>query len=233
MKIDVSEIVEWLGKNPLPVSLAVNVLLVVAIAMLESGWSFSYVDGKLEVKQTISPEQHVDALFKDDRTRAQARGLLRKQSYFELSATHIETEAIVEALGQLGAENKLVNELRDMSHRNKPPFEPRSRKVTLVLSSSPQIGRGEAAVCDHDAEELQSKFIEFFTRDDRNGIYVEAIRTRRCPDRNTTIVELSPADWRTLQLAGSSAPDADARVYLHRPYERLADDAPVVAHVGG
>jgi hypothetical protein len=45
--------VNWFRENGLLASIATNVLLVVAIVMLNYGWTFSYMDGKLEVRQTI------------------------------------------------------------------------------------------------------------------------------------------------------------------------------------
>src|SRR5262245_18115268 len=74
MKIGFSSILKWFKRNGLPTSVLANVLLVVMIVMLDYGWTFSYEGGNLEIKQTISPEAHVAALFRDDLTRAQARG---------------------------------------------------------------------------------------------------------------------------------------------------------------
>ena len=161
----------------------------------------------------------------------QVRNLLNAHGYYEISRSHEDTEAITRALRQLDAAHGLVSQLRELSHRHKAPFEPRDRKVTLVLSASPLVARGEAMICGQDADELQSKFIEFFTRDERDGFYVVATRQRRCPETRN-IVEVNAADWRTLQLSGTAF-DTNARIYLHRPYERRADESQAVAHTDG
>jgi len=218
MTIDLTRIWGWIKENALPVSLAANVVLLV---VLLNGSSVSYTNDVWEIKLALTLQDHVKALFKDDETRLQVRNLLKAHGYYEISKTYEETEAVTRALRQLDAGHSLVGELRELSHKNKPPFEPRDRKVTLMLSNPPQIARGEAVICEHDAEQLQSKFIEFFTHDEKDGIYVVATKIRRCPELRN-IVEVNPADWSTLQLSGTVATDASARVYLHRPYERRA-----------
>jgi len=227
MKIDLGRIWEWIKENALPVSMVANVVLVVLVVVVLKG-SVSYANGVLEIKLALTPQDHVKALFKDDETRLQALSLLRAHGYYEISKTSEETEAVTRALRQLDAGHNLVSELRELSHKNKPPFEPRDLKVTLMLSDSQQIARGEAMICEHDAERLQSKFIEFFTHDEKDGIYVVATKIRRCPELRN-IVAVNPADWSTLQLSGTVATDANARVYLHRPYERKAVDPSVGA----
>jgi len=228
MRIDLKLAWQWIWDHPLPLSLGANVALVLLLAALLDGSSIAYTNNAWELKLAQPLPDRVAALFKDDGTRMQVRNLLNAHGYYEISQSHKDTEAITRALGQLDAAHSLVSQLRELSQRHKAPFEPRDRKVTLVLSASPLVGRGEAMICEQDADELQSKFIEFFTRDERDGFYVEATRMRRCPETRN-IVEVSATDWRTLQLSGTAI-DTDARIYLHRPYERRADESQAVAH---
>jgi hypothetical protein len=190
------------------------------------------MDGKLEVRQTISLEQYVDALFKDDGTRKRARALLGNQGYYEISATDIETEAI-EAIFKVlesGAAKKLVNDLRDRSKNNKAPFQPRDRKVTLSISE--QVPSGEATICERNADDLHN-FIEFASADETTLLYVKATSTRGCRGERD-IVEVNPVDWRTLEPSGNGMVEAEARVYLHRPNPpRRADDTPFLARADG
>ena len=133
---------------------------------------------------------------------------------------------------QLDAGHKLVSELRKLSHKDLPPFEPRQRKVTLMVSASSEIARREARICEHDAGELESKFLAFFTPDETEAIYVQATKTCRCSALRN-IVEVSPVVWRMLQLSGTAATDATALVFLHRPDVRRGDETTVVARNDG
>ena len=219
MKIDLNQIWEWIKGNALPLSVVANMVLVALVAVLLKG-SVSFEDGVLRINLTL--QDHIEALFKNEQTQLQARSLLEARGYYEISKTHEKAEAVTSALRELGAGHSLVNELRELSHKNKRPFEPLDRKVTLMLSDPPQVDRKEARICEDDKDQLQTKYIELFTPDEKNLVYVVPTKTKPCL-KQRNIVEISPADWRTLQLPEVEVTDATARVYLHRPYEHRAD----------
>ena len=225
-----NQVLKAMKEHSLPLSVAANFMLIALLIMALNDWSISHTANGWTIRQAMPLPEQVGALFKDDQTRAQVRGLLNEQGYYEITSSYVETDAIRRALSQLSVGHKLVNDLRELSNKNKAPFEPRDRKVTLSISA--QVAPGEATVCENDADELQSKFIEFASADDKTLIYVEATRTRRCRERN--IVEVNPADLHTLDASGNTMAEAEARVYLHRPNpRRRADDTPILARADG
>ena len=222
-----NQVLKGMKEHSLPLSVAANFTLIALLIMALNGWSISHTENGWTIRQATPLPEQVGALFKDDQTRAQVRGLLNEQGYYEITSSHVETDAIRRALSQLSAGHKLVNDLRELSHKNKAPFEPRDRKVTLSISA--QVAPGEATVCENDADELQSKFIEFASADDRTlnlrGGDQDPAALPRAKHRRGQPGRLAHAGRFREQHGRGGSP----RLSAPPQHARRADDTPILA----
>src|SRR5262245_36817498 len=112
-----NQVLKAMKEHAFPLSVAANFVLIALLIMALNGWSISHTKDGWVVG--VSLQKQIEAMFKDDRTRAQVRGLLNEQGYYEITSSYVETDAIRRALSQLSIGHKLVNDLRDLSNKDK------------------------------------------------------------------------------------------------------------------
>ena len=230
-----NQVLKGMKEHSLPLSVAANFALIALLIMALDGWSISHTEHGWAIRR-VPPGTGRSPVQGRSRPGRRHAASSTRSGYYEISTS--SSWRPKQSPGRWAGSTpgtSWCNDLRELSHKNMPPFEPRDRKVTLIVSASPQVARGEATVCENDAVRAGEQVHRVSRSDDENnGFYVEATRIRRC-SRAAKHCRGQPGRLAHAgQLSGDVATDAE-RPRLSAPLhtERRADETTVVARSDG